>query len=221
MLRLLKGSWYAEVEGSTLVTEDLFEIVDHPPIEPMARLRAWDLASSVPNEKNNHKCDWTAGVLMSRDGFGNYYIEDVKYFQKQIDGVLTEIKNTAWEDGLDVIQILPTDPGQAGKVANKFYISKLAEFGVSCRSEAINPHSGKATRFQPFASIVHNGNVKIVKGEWNRRFLDDVCSFTGERGGSDDIADATATAFNQICKRVQIPSFHIPNLTQASPVPTI
>lgn len=221
MLRLLKGSWYAEILGSTLVTEDLFEIVDMPPTEPMSRLRGWDLASSVPNEKNGNKCDWSAGVLMSRDKMGNYYIEDVTIFQKQIDGVLTEIKDTAWRDGLDVVQILPTDPGQAGRVAIKFVISKLAEFGISCRAEPMNPHSGKKTRFQPFASVAHTRSIKIVRGDWNRRFLDDICGFTGEKGGADDIADATATVFNQLCRRVEMPTFSMPSLTQSSPIPTI
>lgn len=81
-LRLLKGSWYAAVEGGTLVTEDMFEIVDHPPINPVGKIRAWDLAGSVPNESNNFKCDWTVGTLMSKDAFGNFYIEDVERFQK-------------------------------------------------------------------------------------------------------------------------------------------
>lgn len=221
MLRLLKGSWYAELAGSTYVTEDMFEIVDHPPIEPLSRIRAWDLASSVPNEKNGHKCDWSAGVLMSRDKMGNYYIEDLVTFQKQIDGVITEIKNTAWRDGLDVIQILPTDPGAAGKIASRFMVSTLAEYGVSSRLEALNTHSGKGIRFQPFASVAATKCIKLVRGEWNRRWLDDVCSFTGEKHGVDDIADATSSAFNYLCKRVEIPTFSIPSLTQSSPIPRI
>lgn len=220
-LRLLYGSWDAEVLGSSLVTEDLFEIVDHPPINPVGKIRAWDLASSVPNELNSFKCDWSVGVLMSKDAFGNFFVEDVVRFQRQIDGVLKGIKDTAWNDGLDVMQIIPCDPGQAGKVANKFYVNFLAEHGISTRTEQVNPHSNKMTRFNPFASVANNKSVKIVKGDWNRAWFDEVCFFTGERKNVDDQVDATASAFNQLAKQMVIPSFTLPTFTQNSPIPTI
>lgn len=220
-LRLLYGSWYAAIEGSSMVTEDMFEIVDHPPINPVAKVRGWDLAASVPNEANNFKCDHTAGVLLSKDAFGNFYIEDVVKFQRQIDGVLKGIRDTAWQDGLDVRQIIPCDPGQAGKVANKFYINFLAENGISSYVEAANPHANKVTRFGPFASVAANGSIKLVRGDWNRAWLDEVCFFTGKKGETDDQTDATSTAFNRVAKQVTMPTFAIPSLTMASPVPTI
>lgn len=220
-LRLLRGSWFASVNGSTQVTEDMFEIVDHPPINPVSKVRGWDLAASIPNEANNFNCDWTAGVKISRDEFGTFYIEDVERFQRQIDGVLKGIKDTAWQDGLDIVQIIPTDPGQAGKVATRFYTTYFAENGVSTRVDAVNPHANKITRFGPFASVAANKQVKLVKGEWNRAWLDEACFFTGERKNKDDQVDATSTAFNQLSRALTIPSFVMPSFTQNSPVPTI
>jgi predicted phage terminase large subunit-like protein len=221
-LRLLKGSWYAAVEGSCMVSEDMFEIVEHPPTNPVSKIRAWDLASSIPNEANSFKCDWTASCLMSKDAYGNFYIEDVVRFQRQIDGVLKGIKETAYGDGLDVTQMLPVDPGQAGKVANKFYITFLAEHGISTRVEVVNPHSGKVQRFSPFASVAANKSVKVVRGEWNRDWFDEVCFFTGERKNSDDQADATSSAFNTLARQTIIPTFSLPSgLEQASPIPRI
>lgn len=220
-LRLLYGSWDAAIEGSAMVHEELFEVVDHRPINPVSKIRAWDLASSVPNEMNGFKCDWTVGVLMSKDAFGNFFIEDVVRFQKQIDGVLKGIKDTAWNDGLNITQVIPCDPGQAGKVANKFYTTFLAEHGVSTRTEPINPHSNKVTRFNPFASVANNGSVKIVKGEWNRAWFDEVCFFTGERKNVDDQVDATASAFSMLARQVTIPTFSLPTFSGASPIPTL
>jgi predicted phage terminase large subunit-like protein len=220
-LRLLYGSWDAEVLGSSMVTEDLFEIVDHPPINPVGKFRAWDLASSVPNEANSFKCDWTAGVLMSKDAFGNFYIEDVVRFQKQIDGVLKGIKETALHDGLDVTQIIPCDPGQAGKVANKFYVTFLASHGINVRTEGVNPHSNKVTRFNPFASVANNKCVKIVKGDWNRAWFDEVCFFSGERKNVDDQVDATSSAFNNLARQTVMPVFSMAVFTQPSPIPSL
>ncbi len=222
VLRLYHGSWYAAVAGSTMVTENMFEIVDHPPINPVAKYRGWDLASGIPNESNNFKCDWTVGVLMSKDSVGNFYIEDVVRFQKQIDGVLKGIKDTAWQDGLDIVQIVPTDPGQAGKVAIKFYTNFLAENGITSRTESCNPHANKVTRFGPFASVAANGGIKIVRGDWNRDWFDEVCFFTGKKGETDDQADATSTAFNTVCRSTVMPTFVLPiNFSQSSPIPTL
>jgi predicted phage terminase large subunit-like protein len=220
-LRLLYGSWYAAVEGSSMVTEDMFEIVEHPPINPIAKLRGWDMAASIPNEANNFRCDWTAGVLMSKDAFGNFYIEDVERFQKQIDGVLKGIRDTAWQDGLEITQVIPCDPAQAGLVANRFYTTFLAEGGVTTRTEKANPHANKATRFGPFASVAANGAIKLVRGDWNRAYLDEVCFFTGKKGDTDDQADATSTTFNQLARQMIIPTFSLSAFTNPSPVPTI
>ncbi len=220
-LRLLYGSWYASVSGSSMVTEDMFEIVDFPPINPISKVRGWDLAASIPNEANNFKCDWTAGTLISKDAFGSFYIEDVVRFQQQIDGVLKGIRDTAWQDGLDILQIIPRDPGQAGVAANKFYTTWLAEQGISTRTDSVNATANKATRFGPFASVAANKSVKLVNGPWVRAWLDEVCFFSGARGMTDDQADATSTAFNQLSRTVTIPSFSIPSLTQSSPIPTI
>lgn len=221
MLRLLKGSWYAAVEGSSLVTENMFEIVEHPPINPIAKIWGWDLAASVPNEANNHKCDWTVGVLISKDSYGTFYIEDVVRFQRQIDGVLKGIKDTAWNCGLEVRHVLPCDPGQAGKVANKFYVTYLAENGITTKIETTNPHANKVTRFGPFASVAANNSVKICRGHWNRAWFDEVCFFTGAKKETNDQVDATSSAFNQLSRQMVIPTFSIPSLTQTSPVPTL
>ena len=221
VLRLYYGSWYAAVQGSTMVSEDMFEIVDMPPVNPVSKNRGWDLAASIPNESNNFKCDWTAGALLSKDAYGTFFVEDVTRFQKQIDGVLDGIKTTAWSDGLDITQILPTDPGQAGKVATKFYINTLASHGVTCKVEGINPHANKATRFGPFASIAAIGGIKLVRGDWNRAWLDEVCYFSGVRKDIDDQVDATATAFNNLARQTLIPTFSLPNMTQASIIPII
>ena len=222
-LRLLKGSWYAELIGSSMVTEDMFEIVDHPPINPVSKIRAWDLAASIPNEANRFDCDWTSGCLMSKDAFGNFYIEDITRFQRQVDGVLQGIKETAYQDGLDVTQLLPTDPGSSGKTAVRFFINFLAEHGISSRAEGTSQSSGKAQRFSPFASVAANGGIKIVRGNWNRALLDEMATFDGERkkGLHDDQCDSVSSAFNLLCRQTTIPSFTIPSFTQASPIPTI
>ena len=86
MLRYLKGSWTAEVKGESVVTKDIFEIIDKPPVKLKAKIRGWDLATTEPSEKNNFDADWTAGVLMGKDEYGTYYILDVVRCRKGVAG---------------------------------------------------------------------------------------------------------------------------------------
>ena len=59
------------------------------------------------------------------------------------------------------------------------------------------PQSGdKGTRATPFASQVGAGNVKLIRGPWNRAFIDELASFP--MGRHNDQVDAASSAFNRI-----------------------
>ena len=221
--RLYLGSWHVTEDGATYWKPEWCEIVDYPPVNPIATVRAYDLAASEKTESFNP--DWTAGVKMSRDKMGTYYIEDVIRFQKRTDGVIKEIVQTAYNDGLDEVTVsIPVDAGSAGKMAAAFYVKLLSEEGVFVRTMPMNPHKSKLTRFKPFASLCENGNVKIVRGDWNEAFIDELKYFDGERskvGKWDDQVDAASDAFMLLARTRNVPDFIIPDLAQPSVVPTI
>jgi predicted phage terminase large subunit-like protein len=179
-------------------------------------VRAWDFAATVPSESNRDP-DYTAGVKISRDKMGIYYVEDAYRFRKLTDGVLKEVISTAKADGLDdcVVGIV-RDGGAGGAAANMFFVRQLAEQGIAARSTKMSGHSGKVQRFLPFAAMAEAGCVKIVRGPWNDTFLNELESFTGGRSGHDDQVDATSDAFNMIAKSIQLPTFVLPNFTKPS-----
>ena len=214
--RLLLGSWYAREQASSYFQRGWCEIVDFPPVDVVTRVRAWDLAASIPSESNKDP-DYTAGVRISRDRFGTYYIEDAYRFRKLTDGVLKEIIATAKRDGLDDCTVcLAKDTGAGGSTANMFFVRTLAENGIAARSVKMSGWSGKIQRFLPFASVAEAGAVKIVRGEWNDWYLDELEAFNGGRSGHDDAVDATSDAFNMIAKSIQIPTFVIPDYSKPS-----
>lgn len=224
-LRFLKGSWTAVTEGNSYIRREWFNFVDFPPSEVTNRGRGWDTAASVVSESNPH-CDATAGVLMSRDKMGHYYIEDCNTFRKLTDGVLREIANTAHNDGLNVPVLLERDTGAGGKIANVYFTKYLSEQGCIVRSTQMSGHSSKINRILPFAQMVEARAVSIVRygdsrDEWIEPYLTELEGFDGGRGGHDDMVDATGCVFNYLCRSVQIPTFTIPSLTQSSPIPTI
>ncbi len=76
-------------------------------------------------------------------------------------------------NGKKVSVRLPQDPGQAGKSQASSFVKLLAGYSVIAK-----PISGdKLTRAQPFAAQVNVGNVRMLKGEWNKDFIDELRHF--------------------------------------------
>ena len=53
-------------------------------------------------------------------------------------------------------------------------------------------------RADQFASQMEVGNVCLVKGSWNRKFVDELQAFPN--GQHDDQVDAASMAFNRLAK---------------------
>lgn len=223
-LKYLHGSWTAKEEGSSYFSRDWVEIVDMPPSEVTNRTRAWDFASEAETKTNNP--DWTAGVKISRDKFGTYYIEDVIRARTTTDNVLKLVAKTALEDGLDQCNVvIPLDPAASGKTAAYFYRTTLAEQGIATQLAPTTAGKAKLTRFLPFCSMAETGAIKIVRADWNEAFFQELENFSGDlkvqKLQKDDQVDATADAFNHVCKSVSINPVILPNMSMASKIPTI
>ena len=165
---------------------DNIEIVDALPSEIIKEVRAWDLASS------ENEGDYTAGVREAKSRDGYIYIVDVERAQLGPDGVEKRITQTAELDGKSVAIRLPQDPGQAGKSQAKNFITKLSGFNV--KAETVS--GDKITRAQPFAAQVNVGNVKMLRGDWNKAFIEELRNFPN--GKHDDQVDAGSDAFNEL-----------------------
>jgi predicted phage terminase large subunit-like protein len=222
-LKFLHGSWTAREQGSMFFNREWTPIVEFAPPGALA-CRAWDFASEEKTKTNNP--DYSAGVKVSRDKFGTYYIEDVQRFQITTDKVLKKVAQIAHEDGVENCTVcIPLDPAAAGKTAAYFYRTVLAEDGVPVKMAPTTAGKGKLTRFLPFCSIAEAGAVKVVRGDWNEAFFNELESFTADlkiqKGQKDDMVDSVSDAFTMLAKQVTIPTFAIPSMTQASPIPTI
>jgi predicted phage terminase large subunit-like protein len=151
--------------------------------------RAWDLAGTV--KKTGNRPDWTTGVKLRRVD-GVFFVEHVVRIQASPGDVQKTIKATAIADGVSCAIRLPQDPGQAGKAQAETLIQMLAGFDVKAR-----PVTGdKETRARPAAAQAEAKNVKLVQGDWNQTFLDEICNFPA--GTHDDQVDAFADALNEL-----------------------
>lgn len=221
--RLLLGSWFAKESTAGYFKREWVEEIDSAPTNITNRVRGMDLAGSLPSESYPDP-DWTASVMMSRTADGFYIVEHGERYRKLINGVLEQIVETDKKDksfGLNPAVYTPTDPGQAGKAANMFFIKYLVENGVDARTEVSNT-TGKLSKMQPFLSLAEAGLVKVVKGEWTEAWYNELEDYIdGNRQQKDDYWDATGTAAKALMKQVTIPTFIMPSFTQPSPVPKL
>ena len=154
-------------------------------------VRAWDLAAS------ENGGDWTVGVRLCQGAENTFQVADVVRLQGGPEAVVQAIRGTAERDGREVAVSLPQDPGQAGRAQVAFLTARLAGWRVLS-----SPESGsKATRAMPVASQANAGNLSLLRGSWNRAFLEELEDFPG--GAKDDQVDALARAFGTLVERPQ------------------
>jgi predicted phage terminase large subunit-like protein len=199
--------WAALFQQSPLpVTGMLFrttgiETIEAQPVASQS-VRAWDLAASVAVDGRDP--DWTVGVKLLREPTGRFVVADVVRLRGGPHEVEQAIVNTARTDGR-VTVALPQDPGQAGRAQMLYLTRKLAGHHV-----VATPESGaKLTRALPVAAQVDAGNVAMVRGEWNKAFLDELREFP--HGAKDDQVDALSRAFaTMIADNAPLRAAHVP-----------
>lgn len=159
---LLYGSWEARPEGQGMVKREWFIECDSEPAwaEIDKTVRAYDLASSKKSEKN-FSPDYTVSVKMSRLKNGDFFIHDIRQARLLPGEWLDFILEAAREDGQKCSIILPIDPGAGAKFANSVLSKQISEAGFFVRQ--MRTQGKKADRFKPFASMVMNGGMRILK----------------------------------------------------------
>jgi predicted phage terminase large subunit-like protein len=195
--RLLGGNWKIKPAAGKVFNRGWFEIVDAAPAGGRT-VRFWDLAAT---EKTVAKPDpdFTAGVKMRRVG-DIYYILDAIAVQEAPGRVDTLIKNTATHDGVDVTVRFEREGGASGVRDARNTVTMMAGYDV----RTVSPQGDKVTRAKGLAAQAEAGNVKLVRGPWNDRYLRTLHSFP--EGAHDDEVDASSGAFNDLVREVRQPS---------------
>jgi len=184
------------LEGG-LFKRNWFEIVPASPARAK-RVRYWDTASTEGGG------DFSAGCKMALGEDGTFYIEDVARGQWSYLQRRQMIHQCAALDGYDTAIYVEQEPGGSGKEAALEMIRSLA--GFTARRDRVT--GDKFTRAQPLAAQCEAQNVKLIRGDWNRAFIDELAMFPN--GKNDDQVDAASGAFAKLSR----PTLRSPKSTQ-------
>lgn len=178
--------------GDGLFKVENLKIVNGYPEGIVSVVRGWDIAATDGSTKKGRNSAYTAGVKLGITKDGRVYIMDVKRFRKDPGAMQEQIRRTAVEDGLSVLQSIPQDPGAAGKVLKYSFMDILHGYPVH-----FSPESGdKQTRALPIATQIEGGNVYMCKGDWNGAFRDELITFPV--GKWSDQIDSLTRAYGKL-----------------------
>ncbi|MDD4985655.1 MAG: phage terminase large subunit [Dehalococcoidales bacterium] len=179
--------------GGSLMRREWFRIIEPTAIPPLRSIfRYWDMAST-PSTGNNDP-DWTAGAKVAGTQDGRWVVLDMRHARLSPAGNEMLVQSTANEDGKQVQIVMEEEGGASGKSLVDHYRRRLL-VGYSFKGD--RPSGDKIIRAMPLAAAAEAGNVMLVKGAWNKAFLDEAEQF-GEDAIHDDQMDAVAGAVNMM-----------------------
>lgn len=181
------GNWKIKPAAGKVFNKSWFEIVDAVPAG-VGDVRFWDLAATTKKE-----ADYTASCK-GRIVNGITYIMDAT--NEQIDPARTDttMKNIAAQDGETVAVRFEQEGGASGKRDAHHIVTMLQGYDA----RGILPQGDKLLRAKPLAAQALAGNVKLLRGDWNERWLNHM---HGQPDfGNDDEMDAASGMYNELVK---------------------
>ena len=183
------GNWEVIPEGK-MFSRGWFEVVEAVPSQ-LYTVRAWDMAATRP--KLGSDPDWTVGVRMGElDGV--YYIVHVVRIRETPKETEDLIRSMVNLDGRTTEIHMEQEPGSSGVMAIDHYAREVLN-GFTFYGHRST--GSKVMRARPVSSAAERGNIKILRGNWNSDYIDEMTAFPSV-GIHDDQVDATSLAFEAL-----------------------
>jgi predicted phage terminase large subunit-like protein len=189
--RLLEGNWEVSESGG-MFEADWFDVIDSPPSN-VKKVRYWDLAATAAAKGKNP--DYTVGALIGIDD-GRYYVYDIQRIRGTPGEVQNLVKRTAESDGPLVDIVMEQEPGSGGVNTIDHYARTVL---VGYVFKGVRPTGNKVERARVASSASEMGNIKLLRGRWNKAFVDELVQFP--KGTHDDQVDALSGAVNSLVSR--------------------
>jgi predicted phage terminase large subunit-like protein len=177
--------------GGRLFDTTRIEVMDHEP-ECSDLVRFYDLAVTA-----KRRSDYTAGLKLGVTRDERLIVLDVWRGQRELPDVHEAIVQNAQLDSPRTRIRLEAE--KAGIVGLQFLLrdARMRPYTV----DAVPPEGDKFTRAGPVAARVNAGRLALVRGAWNRAFLDELAAFPV--GANDDQVDALSGAYAMLSTKAR------------------
>ncbi len=180
--------------GGGMFETDHLITIQTPPIahHVLKTVRYWDKAGTEGGGA------YTVGVKMCRLQDGRFILLDVIRGQWSSAKREKVIRETAIADGQACIVYIEQEPGSGGKESAEGTVLNLAGFSV----HKDRPTGDKVYRADPYSVQVNGGNVNMLTGIWNEKYVDELKNFPNSQ--YKDQTDASSGAFHQLVSKKQV-----------------
>ena len=180
--QLLGGNWNIRPASGLYFRQGMFEEVESTPYD-LDIIRFWDRAATKPSATNPDP-DYTRGLKIGRHKeTGILYVLHLESLRDEAWQVEQTMINIAVQDGKNCIVGIFKDPAAAGKAEAEHMVRRLIGFATY----VLPATSSKLVMASPAASQAQQGNIKVLKGTWNREFYKELEGFP--EANHDDIVD--------------------------------
>jgi predicted phage terminase large subunit-like protein len=193
---------FIEIAG-LMFRREWFQLVNQAPAD-CVRVRYWDQAAT-----SGAGC-YTAGLLLAVDEHGTYYVENVvrgQWGPLERNRIIDQVTDAdARRHRGSVISYVEQEGGSGGKEIAAQMVSRLAGHAVfrdvvSGKRTRVSageklPGEAKVIRAMGVAAASENGNIRLVRGDFNENFIAELCAFPEYK--YCDQVDAFSGAFNRI-----------------------
>lgn len=167
---------------------DHFQIIDTLPGRGsfIDTVRYWDKAGTKDAGA------YTVGAKISSLVNSRWLVHDIKRGQWSSEERERIIRETAEADGIEIKVYYEQEPGSGGKQSAEMTTKNLAGF----TGQADLPKGDKIYRADPLSVQVNDGNVLLLRGDWNHDFIEEFRHFP--RSKYKDQVDATSGGFSKL-----------------------
>jgi predicted phage terminase large subunit-like protein len=199
--RLLMGNWNITASGGMFKAE-WFKIEDEAPTD-LRLLRYWDMAAS--EEEEGKDPDYTAGALCGIAEDGTFWIVDITRFREAPGTTEGKIRAIAEQDGRYVPIGIEEERGSSGKFVTDHYQRTVLQ-GFEVHADYVT--GDKVSRAKPWCALAEGGNVRLVRGSWNRPFLAEATGFP--KGPHRDQCDSASGAYKLLATSQRVLPGYVP-----------
>ena len=187
--RIMNGNWDVLPDGVAFKLEWFVApgvITDTPP-EVTRKCRVWDLAATVKTS-----ADYTVGGLYGRSG-DKMVAMDIVRGKWEYPDVRRIIIKTANMDGYGTP--IGIEDAFLQKIVGQDIRNEIEHLGYTVVDVPTRGQGDKFTRSLPVQRKAQTGNLIIAKADWNKRYIDEFCVFSGDGKTHDDQVDTASMGF--------------------------